>query len=252
MATMRSSRATLEALQRAAPTGSSAYYALRLAPADRRPALEAIVGLAGEIRRIPAETTETDIGRARLRWWRSELARILEGGGTHPLAAPLRRAIAHHPRPGEELRALLEEAERALDGALPPTASDQFEAARRRAAAPARLAARVLADDASGPWLDSEGEARPALCKALSAQASAIGGLYDEARSQAPADHRARKALQPLAAYAVLHEVLLTEIQRKGSAELARGRITLPPLRKVWLAWRAQPATRLAPGRPRR
>ncbi|MFP4129624.1 MAG: squalene/phytoene synthase family protein, partial [Halorhodospira sp.] len=69
-----------ETLERTAPAGSSLDYALRLAPRQRRGALQAVAAFSGEIRRVPLTASEPDVARARLHWWRTELARILDGG----------------------------------------------------------------------------------------------------------------------------------------------------------------------------
>ncbi|ABM61363.1 phytoene/squalene synthase family protein [Halorhodospira halophila] len=275
-----------ETLARAAPPGSSLDYALRLAPAHQREPLQAIAAFTGEIRRIPWHTQEAEVGRATLHWWRTELARILEGGGQHPLAAPLAAAVHEHQLPGAELRAILDEADRALDGDRPETFPEQLRLAERHAAAPLRLAAQVLVGDASatgyatalgsavgltrslrlqglaarygdsdlpretlrqagvpaeGPLLQSDGTALPSLLRALAVQADAIAPLFPAARGQAPEDRRRVAALRPVTAYAALHQALIAEILRRGPAELIRGRLTLTPLRKVWVAWRGQP-----------
>ena len=278
-----------ETLERIAPAGSSLDYALRLAPAQRRGALQAVAAFSAEIRRVPLTVSEPDVARAKLQWWRTELARILDGGGDHPVAAPLAAAVRDHGLPGTDLRALLDEADRVLDGDRPATFAEQREHAERYGAAPLRLAARILAgEDAEatayatalgsatgltrnlrlqgwaarhgdsdlpqarleeagvpgqGPLLQADGQAQPALLEALAAQAQAIAPLYPQAARQAPAGRARRRALHPLTGYAAIHQALLAEIRRRGPAELIRGRITLPPLRKAWIAWRGRIAT---------
>lgn len=274
-----------ETLERIAPAGSSLDYALRLAPAQRRGALQAVAAFSAEIRRVPLTVSDPDVARAKLQWWRTELARILDGGGDHPVAAPLAAAVGDHGLPGTDLRALLDEADRVLDGDRPETFAEQREHAERYGAAPLRLAARVLTDDDAadayattlggavsltrnlrlqgwaarhgdsdlpraqlrqagvseqGPLLQADGQAPPALLDALRAQAEAVAPLYPQAVRQAPAGRARRRALHPLTAYGAIHQALLTEIRRRGPAELIRGRITLPPLRKAWLAWRGR------------
>ena len=276
-----------EAVRRAAPPGSSAYYALRLAPARHRPALAAVIGLTAELRRIPAEAREADIARARAGWWRAEIDRILGGGGSHPLAEPLRGAIADHGLPGADLRALVDATDHALDGQPASTEAERAGLARRHAGAPLRLAARILAggdadtrayaeavglaaggtrvlrlqgiaaragrSDLSlerleqagvGPetsLVTADGRAAPELEQAVEDEARALARAFEQAHRAAPTDRARRRALRPVAAYAAIHEALLAEIRDQGAEELIRGRITLPPLRKVWLAWRARP-----------
>ncbi|MBK5936760.1 squalene/phytoene synthase family protein [Halorhodospira halophila] len=272
-------------LARTAPPGSSLDYALRLAPEQQRRPLQAIAAFTSEIRHIPLSTQEPDVARAKLHWWRTELARILEGDGEHPLAAPLAAAVHDDQLPGAELRAVLDEADRTLDGDRPDTFAEQRELTERHAAAPLRLAARVLVGDdsatgyatalgsaialtrslrlqglaarygdsdlpretlrgagvpAEGALLQADGTALPSLLRALDAQAGAIEPLFSAAGRRAPTDRAAARALRPVTAYAALHQALLLEIRRRGPAELIRGRLTLTPLRKVWVAWRGR------------
>jgi len=274
-----------ELLARIAPPGSSLDFALRRAPAQRRPALEAVAAFTGEIRRIPAEVQEAEVGRAKLQWWRAELARILDGGGEHPLAPALASAVRAHQLAGAELRAVLDEADRTLDGDRPDTFAEQHRLAEQHGAAPLRLAARVLVGDdsanryattlggavsltrslrlqglaarhgdsdlpreslrqagvpAQGPLLQSDGTGLPSLIRALEAQAEAITPLFAAATREAPAGRRAMRALRSVTVYGALHQELLAEIRRRGAAEVVRGRVTLTPLRKVWVAWRGR------------
>ncbi len=62
-------------------------------------------------------------------------------------------------------------------------------------------------------------------------------GLYDEALALLPAaDRRAQK---PSLMMAKIYRALLTEIERDNYAVLNQ-RISLTPLRKLWLAWTVQ------------
>ncbi|MFP4184086.1 MAG: phytoene/squalene synthase family protein [Halorhodospira sp.] len=272
-----------EMLHRAAPPGSSLDYALRLAPRSRRAALQAIAAYSAEIRRIPLEVNEPEVARAKVHWWRTELTRILDGYGNHPLATPLTTAIHEHKLPGADLRALLDEADRTLDGDRADTFHEQCKLAERYGAAPLRLAARVLTGEeadtyastlgaavtltrtlrlqglaarhgdsdlpreileqagvpARGGILQRDATPHPALLDALTKQAEALAPLYPRAARQAPQSRAAQRALHPLTAYGAIHQALLAELRRRP-AEILRGRLTLQPLRKVWIAWRGR------------
>ncbi|MDE1184381.1 squalene/phytoene synthase family protein [Paraburkholderia sp.] len=78
--------------QKAAPAGSSTYYALRQAPAARQPLLTALFALRREFEETVKETSDPTIGRTKLAWWQKELAGLAEGNPTHPVS----KAIAAH------------------------------------------------------------------------------------------------------------------------------------------------------------
>ncbi len=76
---------------RAAPPGSSPYYALLFHPAQERRALRACFALIEEIRRrTPASTDPAPVGR-RLLWWLEELGDERFATSRHPVMVELRR-----------------------------------------------------------------------------------------------------------------------------------------------------------------
>lgn len=80
--------------QKAAPPGSSAYYALRQAPFARQPLLTALFALRRELEETVKETSDPTIGHTKLAWWQKELAALTEGQPSHPVSKAL---AAHHP-----------------------------------------------------------------------------------------------------------------------------------------------------------
>jgi len=78
--------------QKAAPPGSSTYYALRQAGPAREPLLAALYALRRELEETAKETQDPTIGRTKLAWWRKELAAFADGNPTHPVT----RALARH------------------------------------------------------------------------------------------------------------------------------------------------------------
>jgi len=78
--------------QKAAPDGSSTYYALRRAPASRRPLLTALHALRRELEETAKETSDPTIGRTKHAWWQKELASLFGGEPAHPVT----KAIAAH------------------------------------------------------------------------------------------------------------------------------------------------------------
>lgn len=89
--------------QKAAPPGSSTYYALRQAPAERQPLLAALFALRREFEETVKETTDPTIGRTKLAWWQKEAAALAAGEPTHPVSQAL---AAHLPDVQAEYPAL--------------------------------------------------------------------------------------------------------------------------------------------------
>ncbi|WP_028224816.1 squalene/phytoene synthase family protein [Paraburkholderia ferrariae] len=79
-------------LQKAAPPGSSTYYALRQASAKQQPLLAALFALRRELEETAKETSDPTVGRTKLAWWQKELAALAEGKAAHPVT----QALAHH------------------------------------------------------------------------------------------------------------------------------------------------------------
>jgi 15-cis-phytoene synthase len=121
------------------------YLATLFAPADRRPHLHALYAFNLEIARVRDLARGPMAGEIRLQWWREALAGERPGEAkAHPVAAALLETIARHDLAAATLADLLEA--RAFDLYDDPMPSlEAFAAyARRTAAGPIALAARVL------------------------------------------------------------------------------------------------------------
>nr|WP_235021085.1 squalene/phytoene synthase family protein [Caballeronia telluris] len=97
--------------QKAAPDGSSTYYALRRAPAASQPFLTALYALRRELEETVKETSDPTIGRTKHAWWQKELASLFGGEPSHPVT----KALAAH---GGRSNPALDEAGRASLQAL--------------------------------------------------------------------------------------------------------------------------------------
>lgn len=76
--------------ERAAPAGSSLYYALLFHPAAERRALHACFAFLEELRPNLADCTDPTPGGRRLLWWREELEAGRMAESPHPLMVELR------------------------------------------------------------------------------------------------------------------------------------------------------------------
>jgi len=74
---------------KAAKSGSSFYYSFRFLPPDRRRAITALYAFCREVDDIADEVSDLNIARAKLGWWRAELANLFQGHPQHPVTKAL-------------------------------------------------------------------------------------------------------------------------------------------------------------------
>ena len=74
---------------KAAQSGSSFYYSFRFLPIERRRAITALYAFCREVDDIADEVSDVNIARAKLGWWRAELANLFQGHPQHPVTKAL-------------------------------------------------------------------------------------------------------------------------------------------------------------------
>jgi len=70
-------------INRAAPPGSMRYFACLYAPEEVRDVMLALYVIEAEIRES-AHSANHDVAHTRLRWWRGEVDRLINGNAQHP------------------------------------------------------------------------------------------------------------------------------------------------------------------------
>jgi len=80
--------------QKAAQSGSSFYYSFLFLPAARRRAITALYAFCREVDDAVDEPADPQVARAKLAWWRMEIARLYAGHPQHPVSKALNAAIA--------------------------------------------------------------------------------------------------------------------------------------------------------------
>jgi len=100
-----------------APRGSPYWYVLLFAPEASRDMVAALLELRASIFEAARRPTEPAVARARLDWWRAELAAFGSGREQHPLTRALRDAGGHGPVQGEYLLEIVDAAESELQEA---------------------------------------------------------------------------------------------------------------------------------------
>jgi len=75
--------------QKAAKSGSSFYYSFLFLPSERRRAITALYAFCREVDDIADEVRDVDVARAKLAWWRTEVANLFAGHPQHPVTRAL-------------------------------------------------------------------------------------------------------------------------------------------------------------------
>ncbi len=266
--------------EKVAVPGSSYYYSTLFVAPERQKALNVVYAFKAEIEGIRRSCSDPGIARIKLEWWRDELQRALEGAPQHPVAQGIAMLITQYGLMPPDLLAIIDCAERRLNGERYPSYAALKEDHRHSAGALARLACTITGCESEETSL-----ALPDLYAALE-MAHSVQNLREEAtRGWIPlptdemeqlgvspwdllshpstpqllaliARHLARlgedlsSALTRLPAcdrIRQLHAIIMGELMRATLHEVQRDgcrvldhRTTLTPLRKLWIAWRTQ------------
>ena len=74
---------------KAAQSGSSFYYSFLFLPPEKRRAITALYAYCREVDDAVDECSDADLARAKLAWWRQEIAGTFAGAAQHPVAKAL-------------------------------------------------------------------------------------------------------------------------------------------------------------------
>lgn len=106
--------------RKAAASGSSFYYAFRFLPADKRRAINALYAFCREVEDVVDECSDAQVARAKLAWWRSEIADLYAGRPQHPVTRALAPAVAPFDIAAERLCEIVDGMEMDLAAARYP------------------------------------------------------------------------------------------------------------------------------------
>ena len=93
---------------KAAQSGSSFYYSFRLLPPERRRAITALYAYCREVDDVVDEVHDPGVARAKLAWWRTEVAAVYEGAPQHPVAQALVPVVRAYRLPREHFDAVID------------------------------------------------------------------------------------------------------------------------------------------------
>ena len=94
--------------QKAAASGSSFYYAFLFLPPPRRVAITAFYAFCREVDDVVDEVTDQGVGRTKLAWWRTEVARAFAGQPSHPAMKALLPSVEAFGIEQRQLQAVIE------------------------------------------------------------------------------------------------------------------------------------------------
>jgi phytoene synthase len=80
--------------EKAARSGSSFYYSFLFLPQERRRAITALYAWCREVDDVVDDNHDAGVAQQQLAWWRAELARLFAGNPTHPVTQALQPHLA--------------------------------------------------------------------------------------------------------------------------------------------------------------
>ncbi|RNF28040.1 phytoene synthase [Massilia aurea] len=264
--------------QKTVQSGSSFYYSFLFLPPERRRAITALYAFCREVDDTVDEATDGSVARIKLAWWRTEVSKMYSGLPTHPVMLALQPHIATYKLEEKHLLAIVDGMEMDLDqsryldypglqrycwhvaGVVGILSASIFGYTNPQTLAYAEKLGlafqltniiRDVGDDARKGRiylpvneLQQFGVTANDLLKLqhtdkfealMRFQAERAQAIYDEALTLLPKEDR--RAQRPGLMMAAIYRTLLDEIQRDGFHVLNQ-RISLTPLRKLWLAWK--------------
>ncbi len=94
--------------EKAAASGSSFYYSFQFLTPERRRAITAFYAFCREVDDIADECHDATVARAKLGWWRDEVARLYAGAPTHPVTLALSGAVEPFRLPREAFEQIID------------------------------------------------------------------------------------------------------------------------------------------------
>ena len=264
--------------EKAIQSGSSFYYSFLFLPSERRRAITALYAFCREVDDTVDECTDATIARTKLSWWRKEIGAMFTGHPTHPVSKALEPHLITYSLESRYLLAIIDGMEMDLDqtryldftglqkycwhvaGVVGLMSASIFGATRPETLKYAEKLGlafqltniiRDVGEDARigriylpvnelqqfGVTAADILNARHSenFEKLMLFQANRAQQAYDEAFALLPAADR--RAQRPGLIMAAIYRALLNEIEHDGFHVLKQ-RISLTPIRKLWLAWK--------------
>ncbi|MDD4881973.1 MAG: presqualene diphosphate synthase HpnD [Gallionellaceae bacterium] len=261
---------------KAAASGSSFYTSFRFLPGPKRDAITAFYAFCREVDDVVDEGNDPAAARRKLDGWRAELDRLYAGQPTHPVSQALLPVIGLYGIDREQLEEIVDGMAMDLEQTRYPDFKELRLYCHRVAGIVGEVAAAIfgyrdhgtlkyaarlglalqltnimrdvgedarrgriyLPEDEMAAFGVSaadllQGRAGAGFQRLMEFQYQRASATYDEALALLPAGDR--KGQRPGLVMAAIYRALLEQIRRDDFPVLSR-RITLPTLRKLWLA----------------
>ena len=264
--------------QKAAASGSSFYYSFLFLPPERRRAITALYAFCREVDDVVDEAADENVARIKLAWWRTEIGQLFKGNPQHPVTKALAPNITRFSLTEDRLNEILDGMEmdlmqsRYLDfhslerycylvaSVVGLCAADIFGRTRDETLTYARNLGmafqltniiRDVGEDArrgrvylpinelqrfSVPVADIlNARYGDNFSHLMQFQYERAEAYYEAAFAALPDSDR--RTQRPGLIMAAIYRALLAEIRRDGFQVLHQ-RVSLTPIRKLWLAWK--------------
>jgi len=262
--------------ERAGKSGSSFYYSFLFLEPPRRQAITALYAFCREVDDVVDECPDASLSRIQLDWWRSEVKALFDGRPSHPVTQALAASLKNFSLPQEQLLEIIDGMEMDLTQVRYADFKALHLYCYRVASIVGLLAAEIfgysdrltlkyahdlglafqltniirdVGEDARRGriYLPQDELSRFGVAEAdllharysdnfrrlMEFQVERARAIYRQAFAQLPAaDRKAQRAGLIMAA---IYGATLDEIVRDNYRVLDQ-RISLPPLRKLWLA----------------
>lgn len=263
---------------KAAASGSSFYYSFLFLSKPKREAITALYAFCREVDDIADECHEPDVARAKLNWWRAEVANLFAENPQHPVSKALAPAIQGYDLKEEYFKEIIDGMEMDLEQNRYADFKQLHLYCYRVASVVGLLSASIfgfsnrqtlkyahdlglafqltniirdVGEDARRDRIYLplnelaqfgvtendilQGRESEQVQKLLEFQIERAETCYDRAFNELPAEDR--KAQRTGLIMAAIYRTLLREIKADGAQKVLNARISLTPLRKLWLAW---------------
>ncbi len=101
--------------EKAAASGSSFYYSFLFLPQEKRRAITALYAFCREVDDVVDECKDPNVARSTLNWWRDQVGEIYDGNPQHPVARALVPVVARFNLAKEHLLEIIDGMEMDLD-----------------------------------------------------------------------------------------------------------------------------------------
>jgi len=263
---------------KAAKSGSSFYYSFLFLPEQKRQAIIALYAFCREVDDAVDETSDVDVARAQLDWWREEVQRTFKGTATHPVGKALQTAMQHFDFHEEYFMEIIDGMAMDLDTFTYKDFSQLALYCHRAASVVGLLSVEIFAynnrktlnyaenlgmalqltniirdvreDAERGRIYLPQDELKqfnvnpddvlalkssPELVELLKFQTARAKDYYQQAMTLLPQEDRYTQRTGLV--MAAIYRAILNEIEKDGF-QVMKHRVSLTPLRKLWIAWR--------------